>query len=196
MKSKNHIYVAVLAVMVIGFTFFFSTKLWLPDDRIKQNSNYNAVLTVGNWMIKITDAKYDPATKILRCTVYQKTITSDSPPYKLAVYNEDSDDGNVLKSTLQEQKNQPNTRLLEIKNVPADFYYLTVVISASTSSGSASTAVLDEFGQPESSSVSSVISEDKRKVMIDYRVVQKPEKAVSSQAKSNVPSGTEVKKGA
>ena len=194
MKSKNRTYVAVLLVMLIGFTFFFSTKFWLPDDRTKENNNYDEVINVGEWMLKVTDAKYDPETKTLQCSVYQKTMSANTMPYKIAVYNQDSNSGDSLKYLLVAQQNNPNLCLLEIKNVPAGYYYLTVMITTSDNSNTTSTAVLDEFGQPQKSSESSVSTVEKKKVMIDYRTVQKIKNSTGKLSKSTNSSGTEAKK--
>lgn len=130
MKSHNKNYVALLVVLIAGFTVFFSSKAWLPDDRSKQNLNYNEIIGVGGWNLCISGAQYDKESGTMTCSLYQKAQTDSAGEYTITVFNGNSSLKKKLKYTVRKTANNPDYETLKITGIPSDYYYVTVELSA------------------------------------------------------------------
>jgi hypothetical protein len=150
MKSKNKRYVILTVIILVGLSFFFSTKYWLPDDRAIENSNYNESFSAGDWTLHVGDAQYDKAQSKLYCTINQMSQATSPKQYHITVFLGNPKLNNTLSYVLTEKNNDPDNAYLEVKNVPTDYYYLTVEITA-----------------PESLNPTNI---DKADIQVDYRV--------------------------
>jgi len=189
MKSGNKIYIILLTAMAICFTFFFTTKLWLPDDRATQNQYYDELFSIGDWNIHVGSAQYDKAKNTLTCKIYKKGVTDDPKAYAIGVFLGNSTLQKKLSYTLTASKDNPNYVELIIKNVPSDYYYVTVKFTAQESLTDVYTSSSDDsYGDDNTDNTSGAVSETCTKdVRIDYRITS---------AASSSPSKTQSNQGA
>lgn len=174
MKSGNKLYI-ILTVILIGCTvFFFSTKLWLPDDRIKEDQNYNQLITVGDWDIQIGNADYSSSSQKMSLLFYKKSSAESPEPYTMCAYLGSPDDGKKLRYNLEKQPDNPNYCMLYIYDIPAGYYYVTVEITAAESDDCTSYSDVDSENSGyrfTSSNDSSKPEKSVYDVKIDYRTV-------------------------
>lgn len=186
MKSGNKVYVIILAVAVLFSIFFFTTKLWCPDDRKKQSDNYNEQISVGQWDIQIGNAKYDKKSKTMHCLVYSKTASDNPTKFTIACFNGKPAKDIKLRYELKQAKNEPNYAMLYIYDVPNDYYFLTVELTAkaddytSSSSSNTSSSANSEYKFNSSETTSKLSDKEVKDIKIDYRNVN--EKITSSAA--------------
>lgn len=188
MKSGNKVYVIVITAIVLCFAFFFSTKLWCPDDRTKQTDNYNQLITAGQWDIQIGNAKYDKSSKTISCLVYSKTTSEDPKDYSITCYNGKPSKDIKLKYELKQAQDDPNFAKLYVYDVPNDYYYVTVGITAKTddysstaSSYTSSNENNSEYKFESNTSEKKTDNNVTKYIEIDYRTA---EKAASSTVES------------
>lgn len=168
MKSKNKVYIILLTSIVVVFSFFFSTKCWLPDDRTKQRLNYDELVTVGDWNIHIGKAEYDKKRKTMQCLVYQKADTDSPEPYKISAYLGKLSLERHLQYVVEKQKNNPDYYFVLIKNIPSDYYYVTIELTTQESEENRTESNdSDPFAESETSSTTAIT--DTEAVRIDYR---------------------------
>lgn len=185
MKSSGKFYAIIFVVMVLVFGFFFSTKAWMPDDRPLEITGYDQVLTVGDWMMRLQNATYNPNDKTLKVTVLEKAQVATPANYKIATYLEGQSLNKKLPSTLSQNENDPNTVTLDIQKVPSDFYFVTVVVTAksyldtesSENSSSTSSTYQDIF---DNKSQTTQTAPTTMKIQIDYRKVTRSKPVTSS----------------
>lgn len=172
MKSSNRTYVILLTVLVAGVLFFFSTTMWMPDDRIKEKDNYGETITVGTWLLRVDNAKYDKDSKTMTCRLLQRGTLDNPKPYQVTAYLGYSGDKKVLPCTIEKKENDPEMVSVKIKNVPPDYYYISLAISARSDFSTAAANPTDEFESAASSSSASsaaVGDMQTKTVKIDYR---------------------------
>jgi hypothetical protein len=188
MKSGNKTYVILMVVVLIGFSFFFTTKLWLPDDRVKQNGNYDQIMNVGDWTFEVGGTtKYDAANKILLIEIYKRSIENNPKPYHISVFNGNAKQKDSLSYSLTQRKNDPDTCWLEVKNVPVDYYYISVVVTANSSLNVAAPETNEagsDFAQP--APVTTTVPNNQT-VEIDYRLPKKATLTEISQTLNSKP---------
>lgn len=166
MKSANKQYVIWSVVIVLCFVFFFTTKLWMGDDRTMRNTNYDELFTAGDWSLHVGKAYYDKAGNTLTCSVYQRAVRVSPKPYHIAVYLGRMSLNKKLQYTLEKRMDDPNMRTLRIKNVPTNYYYLTLEFTAQSS-------IMDEFNNISSTDNSTY--EDDNEDFGNTNTVQKQE---------------------
>lgn len=188
MKSSGKFYLRLLIVIVAGFVFFFSTKLWLPDDRDKQSIYYNEVLQEGDWMVRFQDAEYDPASQKMRVEILQKALYSDPQNYKLKVYKGNVQAKVALPFELEQEQDNPNVCWLEISKIPKDYYYISIVFTTqsqeypadTSSSADSQSGVTDNDIFASGATTTSAVSTDTKTIKIDYRKVKIVQTGTSS----------------
>lgn len=172
MKSKNKTYAILLTVIVAGLLFFFSTTLWMPDDRIRQNDNYAQTFTVGEWLLRVDNAKYNKTNNIINCRLLQRGNIAEPVAFDVTAYLGNPANKKVLPCTVMSLPDDPDTEVVKIKKVPNDYYYVSLVFTARSDFSTASQDSMDAF---ESSSTASSSSSEAngdiqtKTVKIDYR---------------------------
>ena len=123
MKSKNYIYITILVLFLLVTTVFFSSRLWLPDDRAKKTKNYDEIKTVGMYSLRISNAVLDTSTNNLTLDLYYMSTEPDKAPVSFLIYM----DGNKNKELVWTKTEKDSTNLtISIPKIPAGFYYVTV----------------------------------------------------------------------
>lgn len=177
MNSSNRFYSRILLVIIIGCAFFFSTKLWLPDDRPKEQNNYKQLIQAGDWLMRLQGAGYNPSTKTMRVEILQEAQSDSPQAYKIKAYLGDVSNDNVLPSSISKQENNPNLCWLEIHDVPTNYYYVSLVLTATSSIGvtsapSSENNVDSDIFADDSTNVIAA-STTKKTILIDYRAAKK-----------------------
>jgi len=123
MKSKNYIYITIIVLFLLVTTVFFSSRIWLPDDRAKKTENYDEIKTAGTYSFRISNAVLDTSTNMLTLDLYYMSVEPDKDPVTFLIYM----DGNKNKELVWTTTEKDSTNLtVSIPKIPDDFYYMTV----------------------------------------------------------------------
>lgn len=123
MKSKNYIYITIIILFLLVTVIFFSSRLWLPDDRAKKTENYDEIKTAGMYSFRISNAVLDTSTNNLTLDLYYMSMEPDKEPVTFLVYL----DGNKNKELSWTTTQKDSTNLtISIPKIQAGFYYVTV----------------------------------------------------------------------
>ncbi|MEI8201271.1 MAG: hypothetical protein WCG21_14525 [Eubacteriales bacterium] len=123
MKSKNYIYITIIVLFLLVTVVFFSSRLWLLDDRAKKTENYDEIKTAGTYSFRISNAVLDTSTNTLTLDLYYMSMEPDKDPVTFLVYT----DGNKNKELAWTTTEKDSTNLtISIPQIPDGFYYVTV----------------------------------------------------------------------
>ena len=123
MKSKNYIYITILVLFLLVTTVFFSSRMWLPDDRVKKTENYDEIKTAGTYSFRISNAVLDTSTNTLTLDLYYMSMEPDKDTVTFFIYM----DGNKNKELCSTTTEKDSTNLtISIPKIPDSFYYVTV----------------------------------------------------------------------
>ena len=123
MKSKNYIYITILVLFLLVTMVFFSSRMWLQDDRVKKTENYDEIKTAGTYSFRISNAVLDTSTNTLTLDLYYMSMEPDKDPVTFLVYT----DGNKNKELAWTTSEKDSTNLtISIPKIPDGFYYVTV----------------------------------------------------------------------
>lgn len=177
MKSQNRKYFWMLAGILLFFGVFLTSKSWMPDARTVASQNYDQVVTLGSWQLKVTDAVYDPETKILTFSLYERASGEGLSEPSLSIYNGiKRDTKQPLKYVAQAfQTAQTGTdgailsgRTITIYDVPKSYWYVSVNLEVE--GAKTVTKSTDIFGQEITESGGETANETQTAVIqIDYR---------------------------
>jgi len=123
MKSKNYIYITILVLFLLVTVIFFSSRMWLPDDRVKKTENYDEIKTAGTYSFRISNAVLDTSTNTMTLDLYYLSMEPDKDPVTFLIYM----DGNKNKELAWTTTVKDSTNLtISIPQIQAGFYYVTV----------------------------------------------------------------------
>lgn len=125
MKSKNYVYIAIVALFLIITLIFFTSRAWLPDDRVLANKDYNIPRTVGTYSFCVSNAVLDKKTNALTVNLYLMSVNPEMDPVTLFVYT-DGNKNKELSCTTAEVNGTNKT--ITIPNMPADYYFITIEV--------------------------------------------------------------------
>lgn len=183
MKSGNKVYVITLIVIVLCFTFFFTTKLWCPDDRKIQEDNYNQQISVGAWDVQIGNAKYDKNSRTMSCLLYEKTNSESPKKFDIQAFLGKYTSNDRLKYKLAQAKDDPNFAMLYIYDIPENFYFVTLELSADEIDYSGSSSENNSSSEYKFSSSERSDEQQKRVdkyIKIDYRNINNAASSVKN----------------
>lgn len=179
MKTQNKKYYFILIGILLFFGVFLTSKAWMPDDRSLRNQNYNQVVTINDWEVKISDAKYDAASKAMTFQLYERTTRDSQTEPDISYYlGKKSTSKKPLECSVEpvELQNTDNrAKVLEgymvtVNNVPKDYWYVSVNLECDTGSQQQLTKSTDVFGQQNTGSVNDTAPKKLTAVVqIDYR---------------------------
>lgn len=179
MKTQNKKYYFILIGILLFFGVFLTSKTWMPDDRSLRVQNYNQVVTINDWEVKVSDAKYDAATKTMTFQLYERTTREGQNEPAISYYlGKKSTSKKPLESSAEpvELQNTDNgAKALEgyavtIHNVPKDYWYVSVNLECESNTAQQITDSTDVFGQPNTGSVNNTTPKKRTAVVqIDYR---------------------------
>lgn len=146
--SKNAQYIVVCSLIVGLLAMFFTSMLWISDDRENKTHNYDITLQLTNaWDVKVSDAIYDPNALTLTVSYFakEKQQGKAAEPYisKVTLGNSTAEQLNF--ETKAHTENPDFGRQIVITGVPAKWYYLRIYIS-SRQNDTQKPPSLDEFG--------------------------------------------------
>lgn len=171
MKSKNYIYLILAGAALTLSLFFFSSRLWMGDDREEKDMNYGTSISVaGVWDIKVTNARYDKEKRLLEAEYYSKARfgSSAEPPEIKAVLSKAVTEPIYIKVT--DMPDNPNGQYIQISNMPESWYYIKLQFTAKRPAGETQEPVTDKFGALQTKADVQNETEETRTVQIDYRV--------------------------
>ncbi len=171
MKSKNYIYLILAGAALTLSLFFFSSRLWMGDDREEKDMNYGTSISVaGVWDIKVTNARYDKEKRLLEAEYYSKARfgRSAEPPEIKAVLSKAVTEPIYIKVT--DMPDNPNGQYIQISNMPESWYYIKLQFTAKRPAGGTQEPITDKFGALQTKADVQNETEETRTVQIDYRV--------------------------
>ena len=173
MVSKNKYYAILVVVMSLCLVFFFSSKLWMGDDRVIRNTNYNQLIDVAGWQINLGDAQYSAAAKEMQVKLYKMTMQESINEMDIEVFL----GRQSLKKELEYEispTDKEDVFLITVKNISPDYYYLSFVFSVEPTPEITDDEPLetDVFGNPIKSEETETQT---RTVQVDYRLASVPE---------------------
>lgn len=147
---------------------FFTSYIWIGDDRKLMDDGYNQTMNLNSWEIKVSGAKYHKENSTLTLSFFkkEKTIGQSSTPTldKITLGNLS---GEVLEFTTQANATNEYGTDITVYDVPSDFYYIRLYISSTTFDVEVPDTI-DEFGNV----ISYPIKKGKKKeiwINVDYR---------------------------
>lgn len=186
MKTHNHHYIRVIAVITVVYFLFFTSKSWMPVDREIRNENYDTVFDMDCWKVKINNAVYDKDNKTMSFDMYEYTSAKDKNDIDFTIYlGRLSSTKKPLEYTLKTieppQNSTDKANVISYKivaeNVPNNYWYVSVNMnciprySTSTSTTDSKTDIFGFQNTIEKSKPNPV----QKKVQLDYRKAIKNE---------------------
>jgi len=147
MKSKNYVYIAIIALFLIVTVIFFSSRAWLPDDRPLANKDYDITRNIGTYAFCLSNAVEDKKTNALTANLYLMSVNAVEDPVTLFVYFDGNK--NTEQSCTTTEINGTN-KTITVSNMPKEYYFITIEVRT-----------IDKDGQPVS-----------MKTSIDHRTVK------------------------
>lgn len=180
MKKSNALYTAILLILVVFFTFFFSSKLWMGDDRSNKSMNFNSTILLSNaWEVKITDGVYDAEKGVLEVQYFAKRRLNsgvEAPTLRITLEGTKQ----PLEALITDMDDNEYGKWIQVQNVPRDYYYLRFTLTCKTEEKKLVSTV-DQFGHESSQEVKGT-KEDVRWVQVDYRSVLQKSIAIKDDA--------------
>lgn len=187
MRTKNQTYIFVILLILAVVAFFFTSPYWITGEREMRESNYNKVFEIASWKCKINNAFYDEKTQTMTFDLYMLSTENIIPKLPdISLYNgRKNAEKTPLEFTMQRDRNLDRSDLpqyddldtvsvylnhVTVKNVPKDYWYVSVNFETVTTTQRTQTARTDIFGQTEPTET---IIEEKtweKSVQIDYRI--------------------------
>jgi len=123
MKSKNYVYLSIIILFFIVTLFFCSSRIWLPDDRVKMTGNYDEIKTVGTYSCRFSNAAIDTKTRTMTVDLYCMSINPEKDPISFLIYL----NGNKNKELSWTVTDKDSTNIaITVPEIPTEFYYVTV----------------------------------------------------------------------
>lgn len=192
MKSKNYIYFVLTGIALMLSLFFFSSRIWMGDDRAEKDMNYGQSVSVaGVWDIKVTNARYDKEKRLLELEYYSKIRngSTSAPPEIRAVLSKAVSEPVYLK--IVDMLDNPNGQYIQISNMPESWYYIKLQFTAERSAGETREPVTDKFGALQTQPDIQSDRKETRTVQIDYRMCMETKLEVKSGSHVSIePTGT------
>jgi hypothetical protein len=87
MKSGNKKYVLIAAGFVLFFCVFLTSKAWMPDDREIRAENYEQIVTLNGWQLKVSNARYDAKSETMTFDLFRRASGKDLNVPEMELYN-------------------------------------------------------------------------------------------------------------
>ena len=123
MKSKNYIYITIIVLFLLVTVVFFSSRMWLPDDRVKKTENYDEIKAVGTYSFRFSNAVMDTSTGTLTVDLYYMSIEPDKDPVTFLIYMDGDKNKELVWTTTEKDSTNMTITIPKILN---GFYYVTV----------------------------------------------------------------------
>lgn len=132
-NSKNIRYIIFTIIVILGFTFFFSSRKLFGDDRENMSRNYNVTIRSvgGDYNFKVANARIDKATNTMYLDFFIKGSDNEKeyPPELYQITNGNTV-GEKLKFTVEKNPEREYANTITIPNVPEKFYFIRLYIKS------------------------------------------------------------------
>lgn len=181
--SSSKAYIATTLFIVLGLTFFLTSKAWMPSDKEYRKQNYDTLFEFQDWEVRIQNAQYNQEEKTMTFTLLERTKKTGKKSPEFSLYSgQKSDTKTELSYEEQDTTDSLNIAYddeifydykqvysyeVTVFDVPKDYWYISVnfmnvEIKESSSDNS------DIFRSQSEAEAEEIVTE--KLVQIDYRL--------------------------
>lgn len=165
MTGKNITYPVLIGIIILSLAFFFTTRLWMPDDRKDRTVNYDTVFTVSDvWDIKISDARFENGVLKVKYFAKPRLDAVNPPTLKITLENGNEN----LQADIIQMEDNPFGKEITVHGLPEKWYYVRFTVRCKALIPEHTDAPLDQFGNEIERPVKEG-KDETRWVQIDYR---------------------------